>query len=352
MLKRKGVKEMTLNEIKEKLHTEEYNFLRTHKNLGNNIILLGLGGSHAYGTDVEGSDLDVRGIALNNGRDILLKRDFKQVVNDQTDTTVYSFDKIISLLINCSPNTIELLGLKPEHYLYISKVGQQLLNNKEMFLSQRAVHSFGGYANQQLRRLENGTARASDYHLREQHLLKVLQRVADNFKGKFAEYHDEAISMCIDKSERLGEEIFVDLNFKHYPLRDFNMILEETVQIERDYNKLGKRNGDAIKHGKLEKHAMHLVRLYYMAFDILERKQIVTYREEDHDLLMDIRNGKFNKDDHTLSDEFFQMVDKLEQRLEYDKQNTDLPKEPDYNRIEDFVVSVNEEIVKREDTYD
>lgn len=83
-----------------------------------------------------------------------------------------------------------------------------------------------------------------------------------------------------------------------------------------------------------------------MAFDILERKQIITYREEDHDLLMSIRNGAFNNDEQ-FNDEFYEMVDKLEKRLEYDKNNTDLPKEPDRKRIEDFVVSVNEETVMR-----
>lgn len=83
-----------------------------------------------------------------------------------------------------------------------------------------------------------------------------------------------------------------------------------------------------------------------MAFDILERNQIITYREEDHDLLMSIRNGAFNNDEQ-FNDEFYEMVDKLEKRLEYDKNNTDLPKEPDRKRIEDFVVSVNEETVMR-----
>lgn len=91
---------------------------------------------------------------------------------------------------------------------------------------------------------------------------------------------------------------------------------------------------------------MHLVRLYHMAFDILERNQIITYREEDHDLLMSIRNGAFNNDEQ-FNDEFYEMVDKLEKRLEYDKNNTDLPKEPDRKRIEDFIVSVNEETVMR-----
>lgn len=339
---------MTINEIKAELKTEKYDFLRTHKNLGNNIILLGLGGSHAYGTNNENSDLDVRGAALNNARDIFLKRDFEQVTNNPTDTTVYSFDKLITLLVNCNPNTIELLGLKPEHYLYINKIGQQLLDNKEMFLSQRAVHSFGGYANQQLRRLENGSARAQNQHLREQHMLKVINGVTDNFKGKFSEYPENAVSMYIDKSERLGEEIYVDFDFKHYPLRDFNMILAETSAIEREYNKLGTRNTKALEHGKLEKHAMHLVRLYYMAFDILESKKIVTYREDEHDLLMSIRNGAFSNEQNLFYNEFYEMVDELEKRLEYAKQNTDLPKDPDYKRIEDFVVSVNSEILKGE----
>lgn len=337
---------MTINDIKSELKTEKYDFLREHKNLGGNIILIGLGGSHSYGTSNENSDLDIRGTALNNARDILLKRDFEQVTNSQTDTTVYSFDKLITLLTNCNPNTIELLGLKPEHYLYIGKAGQQLLDNKEMFLSQRAVHSFGGYANQQLRRLENGSARSQDQHLREQHLLKVLKGVTDNFKRKFAEYPENAVSMYIDKSERLGEEIYVDFNFKRYPLRDFNMILEETSAIEREYSKLGMRNSKAIEHGKLEKHAMHLVRLYYMAFDILENKKIVTYREKEHNLLMSIRNGAFSNKQNLFSDEFYEMVDGLEKRLEYARKNTDLPKEPDYKRIEDFIVSVNSEVLK------
>lgn len=86
---------MTLEQIKNKLKTEEYDFLRTDKNLGRNIILLTLGGSYAYGMDTEKSDLDVRGIALNKKSDILLGTDFDQIVDEDTDTTVYSFNKIL-----------------------------------------------------------------------------------------------------------------------------------------------------------------------------------------------------------------------------------------------------------------
>ena len=85
---------MNIEQIKKKLKTSEYDFLREDKNLDDNIILLTLGGSHAYGMDKEGSDLDVRGIALNSKKDILLGTDFEQVVNADTDTTIYSFNKI------------------------------------------------------------------------------------------------------------------------------------------------------------------------------------------------------------------------------------------------------------------
>ena len=97
---------MNIEQIKEKLKTSEYDFLREDKNLGNNIIFLTLGGSHAYGMDKEGSDLDVRGIALNSKKDVLLGTDFKQVVNVDTDTTVYSFNKMLELLESAETSRI------------------------------------------------------------------------------------------------------------------------------------------------------------------------------------------------------------------------------------------------------
>ena len=88
---------MTINEIKSLIQTPEYDFLRTNEHLGSNIILLTLGGSHAYGTNVEGSDVDIRGCALNSKADILTNQNFEQFVNEETDTTIYAFNKLISL---------------------------------------------------------------------------------------------------------------------------------------------------------------------------------------------------------------------------------------------------------------
>lgn len=337
---------MNLTEIKSKLKSTEYDFLRYNENLGDNIILLGLGGSHAYGTSNENSDLDVRGVATNSRRNIFIGKDFEQVVEVETDTTVYSFDKIVKLLCSCNPNTIEILGLKPEHYLYLSYAGEQLLANKSLFLSQTAVHSFGGYANAQLRRLENKAARLVSQSQQEANILKSIEHASVDYRAKYFEHPEDAIKLFIDKSfrEDYDSEIFMDVNLTHYPLRDFKDMWSEMHAIVKAYGKIGKRNEKAIAHDKLGKHMMHLVRLYFMCFDILEKGEINTYRETEHDLLMAIRNGEYLDENRQPTAEFYEMVDGLEKRLDYDKENTSLPERVDMNKVNDFVASVNEKV--------
>ena len=339
---------MTIEQIKERVASSEYDFLRINEHLENNINILTHGGSKAYSTNTEFSDLDVRGCALNTKMQILTNENFEQFVNEQTDTTIYSFNKLISLLVNVNPNTIEMLGCLPEHYLYLSPVGQELLNHAHMFLSKKAVYSFGGYAHQQLRRMSNLSVRLVGQSEREQHILNSIKNAYVTFPERYFDFSEDNIRLYIDKSdqEEYDTEIFMDVNLHHYPLRDYKSMWSEMNNIVKDYSKLGKRNKNAIEHNKLGKHMCHLVRLYYMCFDILENEKIVTYRENEHDLLMDIRNGKYLDNNRQPIPEFFEMVDELEKRLEYDKNNTSLPEKPNYKEINEFVASVNERVVK------
>lgn len=333
---------MNIDEIKAKVQSEEYDFLR-EKPLGDNIIILGLGGSHAYGTNNENSDLDVRGVATHSPEDILTRKGFDQVVNEATDTTVYSLEKIINLLSNCNPNTIEILGLEPWQYLYVSDIGKALIDNRDMFLSKRAVHAFGGYANSQLRRLSNKAVRLVGQEERERHILASIENARYSYPEKYFNYPDDAIRLYIDKAvqEDYDTEIFMDVHLTHYPLRDYKSMWSEMHNIVKDYSKIGKRNSHAIEHDKLGKHMMHLVRLYLMCFDILEKGEINTYRKKDHDFLMDIRNGKYLDDDRQPTEEFYDIVDEFENKLEYLKDHTDLTPNPDYNRINKFLADAN-----------
>ena len=342
---------MNITEIRDKvLFSKEYKFLKTNEHLENNIILIGLGGSYAYGTNTENSDLDVRGCALNTKQEILTNKNFDQFVNEETDTTIYSFNKLVSLLSNTNPNTIELMGLKSEHYLYLHPIGKELLDSAHLFLSKRAIHSFGGYANQQLRRMELLCNRNVSQSQREQFILNTINNAIYDIKQAYQDFTDEEIKLYIDKAVQEGSdtEIFMDVNLKHYPLRDYCSVWNEMKSIVSSYNKIGKRNEKAITHNKLGKHMMHLIRLYMMCLDILEKEQIVTYREAEHDLLMDIRNGKYLDSNDQPIPEFYEMVDDYEKKLDYAKLNTNLPDSPDYKKINEFVMSVNERVVKNE----
>lgn len=333
--------------VKELLKSKEYDFLRNDPNLGDNVILLGYGGSYAYGTNNEDSDVDIRGIATNSSRNILTGRDFEQVVDVPTDTTIYSFDKMVKLLCSCNPNVCEILGLKPEHYFVLTDAGKKLLDNRQLFLSKRAVHSFGGYAASQLRRLENFTARNTSQSQLEKHILKSIEHASVDFKNRYFDVPEDSIKLYIDKSPRddYDTEIFCDVTLKHYPLRDHKGMLNDMGTIIHQYAKMGKRNEKAMVHNKLGKHMMHLVRLYLMAFDILEKGEINTYREKDHDFLMDIRNGKYLDDNQQPTKEFYEIVDELEAKLDKLKDTTDLPDTPDMDKVMDLVEEVNGGVV-------
>lgn len=250
-----------------------YDFLRTNPHLSGKIIFLTLGGSYAYGTNVEGSDIDVRGCALNSMSDIVGLSNFEQFVNEETDTTVYSFNKLLRLLISCNPNTIELLGCKPDSYVMVTKEGQLLLDNKKLFLSRRAVHAFGGYANSQLRRLQN--ALAHDHYPqneKEKHILGTCKSVMEDFRLHYENVPEGSVKLYIDKgvTDGMETEIFTDVSLRHYPLRNFKAMVSELGNVIGLYSKLGKRNTKK-DDLHLNKHAMHLVRLYLMCFDILEK---------------------------------------------------------------------------------
>ena len=339
---------MTISEIKTMLNSSQYDFLRINEHLGKNIILLTFGGSYAYGTNTDTSDVDIRGCALNSKEEILTNKNFEQLVNEETDTTIYSFNKLISLLINCNPNTIEILGCRPEYYFYLSPIGKELIDNRHLFLSKKCIYSFGGYANQQLWRLSNKSARLVSQEEQERHILSSIQSAATTFKDKFALYDDDSINLYVDKSEReeYDSEIFMDINLKHYPLRDYKGMWGEMNNIVKDYAKIGKRNSHAIERGKLSKHMMHLIRLYLMCLDILENGEIVTYREKDHDFLMEIRNGKYLDENRQPIAEFYEIVEEFEAKMQNAKETTALPENPDYKKIQEFVMSVNERIVR------
>ena len=329
------------------LDRPDYQFLKDHPRLGKNIIVLTYGGSYAYGTNVDSSDIDIRGCTLNSKADLLGMDQFEQVVDTETDTTVYAFNKLLTLLISCSPNIIELLGCKPEHYFVLTPIGKQLIDQRKMFLSRRAAITFGGYANQQLRRLENALAHdAYPAEAKERHIMGSCENTVLTFPERYRSFTPEQIRLSVAQVDG-GLHVVADIHMEQVPLRTLTGMVSELVEITRNYDKIHRRNKKK-DDAHLNKHAMHLVRLYLMCLDILEKEEIVTYRAADHDLLMDIRNGRYQKEDHTFNSAFYDLLNDLKKRLDYAREHTSLPETPDLARIEAFQMEVNEKVVRDE----
>lgn len=337
-----------LENLKERLQTNEYAFLREYENLNSRIALLAIGGSIAYGTNHADSDTDLRGFALERPEDLIGFSTFKQVIHAETDTTIYSFNKMVNLLMDMNPNVVEIIGCRPEHYVYKSPVGQALLDNKQMFVSQHCIDPFIGMAGQNLTRLTNALARDRvSQSKKEEHIKESIERAMTSFKDRYTLFNEGFMLLSTDVSakEKFDTEIFIDMSLSHYPLRDLTGILSETLEIVKNYNKINHRNKKKDdKH--VNKHAMHTQRVIKMGCDLLETGKINTHRGGiDLDELLFTLNGGYMLADGSFSDDYFVEIEKLKKRFAYAKANTVLPLHPDYKMIEEFKMDINRKII-------
>ena len=328
---------MNTTEKEKILSQPEYTFLKTEERLKNNIILLGLAGSYSYGTNIPTSDIDIRGLSRNTKEDLLglnQQTNTSLYTDKNTDTTVYTLAHAIPLLLNCNPNMVEMLGLREEDYLQLTPDGKKLIANQRMFYSKKAQFSFGGYATAQLRRLQNALARDSyPAEEKQRHILGSLENAIQTFNDRYKEQH--GITVAIHNGK-----LVTSMTLQNYPLQDAYGMFSEMRAVIREYNKLNHRNQKK-DDAHLSKHAMHLIRLLYTGTELLETGIMHTYREKEHDLLMDIRNGKFQNPDHTFNNAFFELVDQLENQFQYAAKHSILPEKPNTKQVNDFLITLN-----------
>lgn len=131
------------------------------------LIMATLAGSHLYGTNTPTSDVDIRGICFPPSTSLLGLQGFDQFqpkgsnaemwsveqgFPKSDDVTIYALAKFFSLCLKANPNIIELL-FAPEP-LYYTWVWSKIVENRDLFLSTKIVHSFAGYAYSQLHRIQ------------------------------------------------------------------------------------------------------------------------------------------------------------------------------------------------------
>ncbi len=119
------------------------------------LILRVRSGSHAYGLATAASDEDSRGVCIPPKRFLLGLSTFEQHESEGGDHVVYALAKFVRLALQGNPNIIETLYTPTDKVLFVNELGARLLAARDLFLTRRVGARFAGYAQAQLKRMQN-----------------------------------------------------------------------------------------------------------------------------------------------------------------------------------------------------
>lgn len=146
-------------------HFDDLNKSNDNRNwIKDRMILLAEIGSHAYGTNVETSDRDYKGVCIPPKEYFLGLKSFNEYnttggknfrnTQDDIDVNVLHINKFVSDAVKGSPNNVELLFIDKERFILLDDFGEELVDNRHLFLSKNVKNKFGGFAKNQLRKME------------------------------------------------------------------------------------------------------------------------------------------------------------------------------------------------------
>ncbi len=338
----------------------------------NNTILQVVAGSHAYGTNIPGSDWDERGIFVDNIERICLPfKKIEQVQLTEDDIVIYELSKYMPLLLEQNPNVIELLWTDPKDITKKTELGDLLIENRKNFLSIAVKDSYVGYATSQLTRIKGHNKWINNPQNEEapqaKEFMSVIWNSTDNkeynkkvptdgffainlgnnqfalFKNKDKTYfkHDSWFDnkgnpIPVDKTKEheikksgLQPDMFVKFNKAQYETSHDNW---------KNYWKWKNNRNQARsvleeKFGYDVKHAMHLIRLLRSGVDILEHG-IVPVKRPDAEYLLKIRNGEFTYE------EIVKESERLTQKVQDISLKSSLPEKADINLAKQIMLEI------------
>jgi len=208
-----------------------------------NLILKTYRGSLTYGTNItkqeakdtifEESDVDSHGICVPP-RDYLLSWDFvwgdkRFEQYEEGEYTCFSLLKYIQLAMNCNPNIIEMLFVEPKFILFVDPIGQRLIDNRHIFLTKKAKHTFGGYAYSQIQKIKSKKRNQSG----RQHLIEEF-----GYDTKFAMHAIRLLQMGVEILAEGEVNVFRPNNQELKDIRMGKMSEEDFFEISKHWMRL------------------------------------------------------------------------------------------------------------------
>lgn len=143
-------------------------------------VLVGVGGSHAYGMATATSDVDYRGCYVVPTRALFgLTTPPETYDRHNPDVALHEVGKLLRLAAAANPTVLEVFYYSD--YAIREKIGDLLIDNRDLFITSKIRDTHVGYARSQFERLkrrENSfsadTAKRTAKHAR--HLLRLVRQ--------------------------------------------------------------------------------------------------------------------------------------------------------------------------------
>lgn len=116
------------------------------------LIFKGIRGSHAYGTNIEGSDEDIVGIYIQPDDDLLGIKYIPQISIDNSNQVYYELRRFYELAMEGNPNILEIFDLPEDCILYENRVFTIIKHSKDKFITKHLFNSFANYARSQIKK--------------------------------------------------------------------------------------------------------------------------------------------------------------------------------------------------------
>ena len=332
-----------------------------------NLIVKHLSGSHAYGTNIEGSDLDIRGVFMADP--ICVRTPWYTTkegkIADSEDAKLYEFHEFMKNVVDQGPNIIETLWVDLADCTFSGSPYAFLRSVRQSLLSKRAAFKFTGYGMSQMNRIKGHNKWINNPQPKEPpqqvDFVKLIQWFGESKMmprdftlRKFTERDFRIVPYGGNIFGLYGYERNLAAGFSTLGHTPFNLetgALNTQFEGEREYlgppGAIVKFNEKEYKQAKenhtnywkwkrdrnpqrseLEeqfgydtKHAMHLFRLMRMGQEILETGFVLVKRPDAAELL-DIRNGKLSYEEIV---EYGEHMDDYVRNVAY--KQSDLPRE-------------------------
>jgi len=226
--------------------------------------------------------------------------------------------KVCRVAVECNPNVLSLLWLPKRHLIFEHELGSLLRENRQLFATKAAYHSFNGYAYAQFKRMT--------------HLNQETQAEMARLEEELERHGIDLTTLRLDQAQR---DTVIESGL--FDGERLGLIADRYKGLKRQYYSggyMGAKRRELVRRvGYDAKNAAHLIRLLRMGIEFLVEGDLHVERN-DAEQLLEIKRGEWSLDRvKEESERLFRLAEEAYVR-------SSLPAKPDTEKAEGLCMEI------------